>query len=168
MDEWKPNATVAAVIERDGRLLMIEEHTREGVRLNQPAGHLDPGETLQQAVVREALEETGWTVEALAFQGLYMSRYVHEAEGVDVTYLRHVFVCRPLSHDPLRALDTGIVRAFWMTPDEILAQSQHHRSPLVERTVIDYLAGRRYPLDLVWTHPSALAPRDPGLPGAAP
>lgn len=167
MDEWKPNATVAAVIERDGRLLMIEEHTREGLRLNQPAGHLDPGETLQQAVVRESLEETGWLVEPLALQGLYMSRYVHDAEGVDVTYLRHVFVCRPLSHDPARALDEGIVRAFWMTPDEILAQVARHRSPLVERTVIDYLAQRRFPLDLIWTHPSALAPRHPGASGEA-
>jgi 8-oxo-dGTP pyrophosphatase MutT (NUDIX family) len=157
MDYWKPNTTVAALIERDGELLMIEEHTPEGVRLNQPAGHLDQGETLQQAAVREALEETGWTVEPVALQGVYMSRYAHAASGTDVTYLRHVFVCRALAHDPARALDTGIVRALWMSPQAILAAADRHRSPLVARTVLDWQAGRRFPLDLIWTHPSALA-----------
>ena len=158
MDYWKPNATVAAVIERDGRLLMIEEQTPEGLRLNQPAGHLDPAESLQQAVVREALEETGWTVEALALQGLYMGRYANRQAGIDVTYLRHAFLCRAITHDPNRALDEGIVRTIWMEPHEILAQAHRHRSPLVARTVEDYLAGKRYPLDLLWTHPSALEP----------
>jgi 8-oxo-dGTP pyrophosphatase MutT (NUDIX family) len=159
MAYWKPNATVAAVIERDGRLLMIEEHTSEGLRLNQPAGHLDPGESLQQAAVREALEETGWHVEPTALLGLYMARYASVKEGVDVTYLRHAFVCRPLSHDAARPLDTGIVRAFWMTPDEILTERARHRSPAVERTVLDWLAGRRFPLDLIWTHPDVVGPR---------
>jgi 8-oxo-dGTP pyrophosphatase MutT (NUDIX family) len=159
MGYWKPNATVAAVVERDGRLLMIEEHTSEGLRLNQPAGHLDPGESLQQAAVREALEETGWHVEPTALLGLYMARYASAKEEVDVTYLRHAFVCRPLSHDAARPLDVGIVRAFWMTPDEILAERARHRSPAVERTVRDWLAGRRFPLDLIWTHPDAVAPR---------
>jgi phosphatase NudJ len=159
MAYWKPNATVAAVVERDGRLLMIEEHTAEGLRLNQPAGHLDPGESLQQAAVREALEETGWHVEPTALLGLYMARYANIDEGVDVTYLRHAFVCRPLSHDAARSLDTGIVRAFWMSPDEILAERARHRSPAVERTVLDWLAGRRFPLDLIWTHPDAVGPR---------
>ena len=159
MGYWKPNATVAAVIERDGRLLMIEEHTAEGLRLNQPAGHLDPGESLQQAAVREALEETGWHVEPTALLGLYMARYANAKEGVDVTYLRHAFVCRPLSHDAARPLDTGIVRAFWMTPDEILAERARHRSPAVERTVLDWQAGRRFPLDLIWTHPDAVGAR---------
>ncbi|MFZ9406612.1 MAG: NUDIX hydrolase [Burkholderiaceae bacterium] len=159
MDYWKPNATVAAVIAReDGRLLMIEEHTPEGLRLNQPAGHLDPAESLQQAVEREALEETGWKVEAIALQGLYMGRYANRHAGIDVTYLRHAFLCRPLSHDPGRALDEGIVHAIWMDPREILAQPERHRSPLVARTVEDFLAGRRYPLELLWTHPSALEP----------
>jgi 8-oxo-dGTP pyrophosphatase MutT (NUDIX family) len=159
MADWKPNATVAAVVERDGRLLMIEEHTSEGLRLNQPAGHLDPGESLQQAAVREALEETGWHVEPTAVLGLYMARYASVKDGVDVTYLRHAFVCRPLSHDAARPLDIGIVRALWMTPDEILAERARHRSPVVERTVRDWLAGRRFPLDLIWTHPDAVRPR---------
>lgn len=159
MGYWKPNATVAAVIERDGRLLMIEEHTSQGLRLNQPAGHLDPGESLQQAAVREALEETGWHVEPTALLGCYMARYESVREGVDVTYLRHAFVCRPLSHDAARPLDTGIVRAFWMTPSEILAERARHRSPAVERTVLDWQAGRRFPLDLIWTHSDAVGPR---------
>ena len=167
MDIWKPSTTVAAVIERDGMLLMIEEQTALGLRLNQPAGHLDPGETLQQAVVREALEETAWTVEAIALQGVHMARHVHAAAGVDVTYLRHTFLCRPISHDPTLALDEGIVRAFWMSPAEILACPQHHRSPLVERAVLDFLANRRADLDIVWTHESALdrAPAGPEASG---
>ncbi|MFM1989712.1 MAG: hypothetical protein RJA99_2669 [Pseudomonadota bacterium] len=171
MAYWKPNSTVAAVVERDGRLLMVEEHTAEGLRLNQPAGHLDPGESLERAAVRETLEETGWQVEPVALLGLYMARYRSAREGVDVTYLRHAFVCRPLSHDPARPLDTGIVRALWMTPDEILAAPERHRSPAVERTVRDWLAGRRFPLDLIWTSPDAIDPRpasDADGPRAAP
>jgi 8-oxo-dGTP pyrophosphatase MutT (NUDIX family) len=160
MDYWKPNATVAAIVERDGRLLMVEEDTPDGLRLNQPAGHLDPGETLQQAAVRETLEETGWSVEPVALLGLYMARYTSARAGVDVTYLRHAFVCRPLSHDAARRLDTGIVRALWMTPEEILSSPDRHRSPLVARTVADFLAGRRFPLDLVWTDPGVLAAGD--------
>jgi len=162
MDYWKPNATVAAVVERDGRLLMVEEDTPDGLRLNQPAGHLDPGETLQQAAVRETLEETGWSVEPVALLGLYMARYANARAGVDVTYLRHAFVCRPLSHDAARRLDAGIVRALWMTPGEILASADRHRSPLVARTVADFVAGRRVPLDLVWTDPGVLAAGDSG------
>ncbi len=156
-DYWKPNTTVAALVERDGRLLMVEEQTPEGLRLNQPAGHLDPGESLQAAAVRETLEETGWRVEPVALLGIYMARYANAKEGVDVTYLRHAFVCRALSHDASRPLDTGIVRAVWMTPDEVLAARGRHRSPAVERTVLDWAAGRRFPLDLVWTHPEAVA-----------
>lgn len=159
MDYWKPNATVAAVVERDGRLLMVEERTAAGLCLNQPAGHLDPGEALQHAAVRETLEETGWAVEPVALLGVYMARYRNAAAGTDVTYLRHAFVCRALSHDPGRALDHPVVRALWMTPGEILDARARHRSPLVERTVADYLAGRRFPLDLIWTDPDTLRPR---------
>jgi len=160
MADWKPSTTVAAVVEQGGRLLMIEEHTADGLRLNQPAGHLDPGETLVQAAVRETLEETGWTVAPQAVLGTYMARYANASRGIDVTYLRHTFVCSPVSHDPCRALDTGIVRALWLTPDEILATPERHRSPLVSRAVLDWLAGRRYPLELVWTHDSALTAPD--------
>ncbi|MFZ4756794.1 MAG: NUDIX hydrolase [Burkholderiaceae bacterium] len=160
---WKPSSTVAAVVPRDdGRLLMIEEQTSEGLRLNQPAGHLDPGETLQDAAVRETLEEAAWHVEPVALLGLYMGRYRSATHGVDVTYLRHAFVCRPLRDEPGRPLDTGIVRALWMTPDEVLAAATRHRSPLVARTVLDYVAGRRFPLDLIWTHPDAIGSAVPG------
>lgn len=156
MDDWKPHVTVAALIERQGLLLMIEEHTPEGLKLNQPAGHLDAGESLQQAVVRESLEESAWHVEPVALLGMYMSRYMHAASGTDVTYLRHAFICRALHEMPGRVLDDGIERVVWMTPQAVLTCPERHRSPLVSRTVEDYLAGRRYPLDVIWTHPSAL------------
>ena len=104
MDYWKPNATVAAVVEQDGRFLMVEETTREGLRLNQPSGHLDPGETLAQAVVREALEETAHHVEPTACVGVYMSRYRYEPTDTDVTYLRFAFACQVIQADPERRL----------------------------------------------------------------
>jgi 8-oxo-dGTP pyrophosphatase MutT (NUDIX family) len=160
MVDWKPNVTVAAVVERDGRFLMVEEHTRDGLRLNQPAGHLDPAESLEQAVVRETLEETAQRVQALACVGVYLSRYRHAAQGIDVTYLRFAFACRWLGHEPGRALDDGIERAVWLTADEIRARAAEHRSPQVQRCIDDHLAGRRYPLDLIHTHPDCLLPRD--------
>jgi 8-oxo-dGTP pyrophosphatase MutT (NUDIX family) len=156
MEYWKPNTTVAAVVERDGRLLMVEERTSQGVRINQPAGHLDPGESLAGAVVRETLEETGHHVEPVALLGIYLSRYLNESSGIDVTYLRIAFLCRPVSHDPERPLDAAILRPLWMSPTEIVAARARHRSPLVERTLADFIAGRRFPLDLIFTHPSAV------------
>jgi 8-oxo-dGTP pyrophosphatase MutT (NUDIX family) len=159
MDPWKPNTTVAAIIERDGRFLMVEEHTPEGLRLNQPAGHLDPGESLVQAVEREALEETAHQVQAQALVGVYMSRYQNARDGVDVTYLRFAFACQSLAEVSGRALDTGIVRAVWMSPQEIRLAKPMHRSPLVGQSLEDHLAGRRYPLDLIFTHDSCLFPR---------
>ncbi|MBX3591321.1 MAG: NUDIX hydrolase [Burkholderiaceae bacterium] len=157
MSYWKPNTTVAAVIERDGRFLMVEETTREGARINQPAGHLDPGESLLQAVAREALEETAWRVEPVAGVGIYMARYRHEASGTDVTYLRFAFACRALAEQPGRALDDGILRALWLDADEIRACRDVHRSPLVMQTVDDYLAGKRFALDLIHTNPNCLS-----------
>jgi len=156
MRYWKPSVTVAAVVEREGRFLLVEEQTREGLRLNQPAGHLDPGESLAQAVIREALEETAHHVEPVACVGVYMSRYVSESSGTDVTYMRFAFACRPVAHDAGRVLDAGIERALWLTADDIRARADMHRSPLVMRTVDDYLAGRRYPLELIFTHPSCI------------
>lgn len=158
MDYWKPGVTVAAVVERDGRFLLVEERTAEGLRLNQPAGHLDPGESLVQAVVREALEETAHRVEPAACVGVYMSRYRNQAQGTDATYLRFAFACRVVGFDPGRELDEGIVRTLWLAPEEIRARSHAHRSPVVMRTVDDYLAGRRYPLELIFTHPSCIDP----------
>ncbi len=158
MSPWKPNTTVAAVVERDGRFLMVEELTRDGLRINQPAGHLDFGESLLQAVVREALEETAWEVEPLAGVGIYMARSRHEGSGTDVTYLRFAFACRALSQQAGRVLDHGIVRSLWLDAAEVRARRNAHRSPLVMQTIDDYLAGKRFALDLIHTHPSCLDP----------
>lgn len=145
---WKPNVTVAAVIEKDGRFLLVEEETANGLRLNNPAGHLDCGETPEQGCARETLEETayGFTPEALV--GIYLSRQIN-ADGQDTTYLRFAFCGSVGDQDPHRALDTGIVRTLWMTADEIRESRARHRSPLVVQCMEDYLRGTRYPLALV-------------------
>lgn len=149
---WSPSVTVAAIIERDGRYLLVEEHTPEGLRLNQPAGHLDPQESLQQAVVREALEETACAFEPEALVGVYLARF--QRPGQDVTYLRFAFCGRAGEPMPGRALDTPIVRTLWLTPQEIREQAHRHRSPLVMRCIDDHLAGRRHALDALQADPS--------------
>jgi 8-oxo-dGTP pyrophosphatase MutT (NUDIX family) len=145
---WHPSVTVAAVIARDGRYLMVEELTPEGLKLNQPAGHLDPGESLLQAVVREAREETACDFAPEALLGVYQARF--RRPGQDVTYLRFAF--RGTAGDPVpgRALDPPIVRTLWLTAEEIRARLAEHRSPLVMRCVDDHRAGRRLPLDALW------------------
>ena len=153
---WKPSVTVAAVIERDGKFLLVEEHTPEGLRLNNPAGHLDPGESPLQACAREALEETTHLFTPTALVGVYLSRFQREATGEDITYLRFAY-CGTLGDvQQGRQLDTGIVRTLWMTPDELRASADRHRSPLVLRCVQDYLAGQRYPMSLIHTDASVL------------
>lgn len=153
-ERWKPSVTVAAVIERDGRYLLIEEHTPEGLRLNNPAGHLDPGESPEQACAREALEETAHRFQPTALVGIYLSRFQRTATGEDITYLRFAF-CGDLGEAVAgRTLDDGIVRTLWMTPDEIRQSAARHRSPLVLRCMEDHLAGRRHPLELVRTDAS--------------
>ena len=142
---WKPNVTVAAIIEQKGRFLLVEEHTSQGVRLNQPAGHLEEGESLLAAVAREALEETAHEFEPQHLIGIYR----WPVPQSDITYLRFAFAGRALAHYPERALDEGIIREVWMTPQQILTCQEQHRSPLVLRCVEDYLSGRRYPLDLL-------------------
>jgi len=150
---FRPSVTVAAIIERDGRFLLIEEETSDGIRLNQPAGHLDPHETLEQAVVREVLEETAHDFTPAALVGMYMSRYTSARRGADVTYLRFTFCGEPgARHD--RPLDRGIIRTLWMTREEMAACPQRHRSPIMLQCVDDYLAGKRAPLDLLHTHSS--------------
>ncbi|HSW16024.1 MAG TPA: NUDIX hydrolase [Ramlibacter sp.] len=156
---WKPSVTVAAIIERDGRFLLVEEHTPEGLKLNNPAGHLDPGESPAQGCAREALEETAYGFEPTALVGVYLSRFQREATGEDVTYLRFAFCGRLGEHDPQRALDRGIVRTLWMTPQEIRASAHRHRSPLLLRCMDDYLAGARHPLTLVTTDDSIYGPQ---------
>lgn len=152
---WKPSVTVAAIVERDGKFLLVEEETSDGIRFNQPAGHLDPNESLVQAVIRETLEETAHDFIPTALVGMYMSRYVSVRTGVTVTYLRFTFCgTAGASHD--QPLDFGIIRAVWMTYDELVSCKDTHRSPLVLQCVDDYLAGQRAPLSIIHTHPSAI------------
>lgn len=151
---WKPSVTVAAVIERDGLFLLVEEETPEGLRLNNPAGHLEAQESPQQACAREALEETAHPFRPTALVGVYLSRFQRESTAEDVTYLRFAFCGDVGEPETGRLLDQGIVRALWMTPDEVRASVDRHRSPLLLRCMEDYLAGRRYPLDLVFTDAS--------------
>lgn len=157
-ERWRPSVTVAAVAERDGRFLLVEEHTAEGLRLNNPAGHLEPGESLVEAVCREMLEETACRFTPQALLGVYLSRFQRPATGEDVTYLRFAFSGSAGEPEAGRALDEGIVRALWLTPDEIRGHATPHRSPLLWRCIEDHLAGRRFPLDAVWADPSLLAP----------
>ncbi len=154
-DLWKPSVTVAAIIERDGYFLLIEENTSEGVRLNQPAGHLDPNESLEAAVIRETMEETAHDFTPTALVGTYLSRAVSPRLGQDMTYLRFAF-CGQLGQAYDRPLDDGILRTLWMSAQEIRASVARHRSPLVLQCVEDYLAGQRSPLRHLFTHPSIL------------
>lgn len=145
MSRWRPSATVAAVIERDGRFLFVEE-IQDGRRvLNQPAGHLDPGETLLQAVAREVLEETAHRFEPTALVGIY--RWIYAPE--DVTFLRFCFTGRVLGVEEGRRLDKEIVELRWLTLPELRELHAMHRSPLVQQCVEDYVAGRRFPLEVL-------------------
>jgi len=146
---WKPNVTVAAIIEHNGRFLLVEEQTPEGLRLNNPAGHLDPGESPQQGAVREALEETACLFVPDRLVGVYLARFKRPSRKEDITYLRFAFGGTCGHPDPARRLDKGIVRTLWMTLDELRASRARHRSALVLRCVEDFAAGRSYPLELV-------------------
>lgn len=144
---WKPHVTVAAVIERDGKFLLVEEQTDDGIRFNQPAGHLECGESLTAAVIREALEETAYDFVPTSLVGIYHWRNMDR----DLTYLRFAFAGEIAGHQPLRALDDGIIAAHWLAIDDVRALETRHRSPMIMRCIDDWLAGKRYPLDLV-TH----------------
>lgn len=152
---WKPNVTVAAVVEQAGKFLLVEEHTADGLRLNNPAGHLDPGESLADACARETLEETAHRFRPTALVGVYMSRVPRPAgepgESVQVTYLRFAFCGELGEFLPGQRLDHGIVRTLWMAPDEIRSSRDRHRSPALMQCVEDYLAGRRFAIDLLRT-----------------
>jgi 8-oxo-dGTP pyrophosphatase MutT (NUDIX family) len=159
-NRWKPSATVAAIIERDGKFLLVEEHTPEGLRINNPAGHVDEGEGLVQACTRETLEETMYLFTPTQLLGVYMSRFHRGARPghppEDITYLRFAFCGDLGALQTGRHLDTGIERTLWLTPDEIRASAERHRSPLVLRCIEDYLAGQRYPLALIHTDPGVM------------
>ena len=142
---WQPDVTVATVVVRDGRLLCVEERSNGHLVINQPAGHLEPDESLVEAALRETLEETAWDVRLTAFVGAYQWK----APETDRHYLRFAFAAEPVREHPERALDTGIVRAVWMTPGELADARARHRSPLVWQVVEDCLGGRRQPLSVL-------------------
>ena len=142
---WKPNVTVAAVVQRDGKFLLVEEETDAGLAFNQPAGHLEQGEALVDAVVREALEETAYHFKPTHLVGIY--NWQHPTK--DVTYLRFAFAGELRGWEAERKLDEGIVAARWLTLGEVKATQARHRSPLILRCIEDLLAGKRYPLDLL-------------------
>ena len=151
---WKPNVTVAAVIERDRRFLLVEEQTSQGLCLNNPAGHLDPDESLVQACSRETLEETAHAFTPTALVGVYLSgagsvRTPASAPRTRLTYLRFAFCGELGAFDSARVLDQGIVRTVWMDIDEIRASRKRHRSPVLLRCIEHYLAGARYPLTVL-------------------
>jgi 8-oxo-dGTP pyrophosphatase MutT (NUDIX family) len=144
---WKPNTTVAAIIEKDGRFLMVEENTNEGVRINQPAGHLEDGESLFEGVTREAFEETAHEFTPTALLGIYH----WQRPKKNITYLRFAFIGEVGKHHTEQKLDDGIIRAVWMSYEELKASQNIHRSPQVLQCVEDYLAGQQFPLSVI-TH----------------
>jgi 8-oxo-dGTP pyrophosphatase MutT (NUDIX family) len=146
---WTPYVVVTAIIERAGRFLMVEEEVDGKLVINQPAGHLEQGETLFEAVKREVLEETAWHIEPEDLIGLYLYAKPH----TDIAYFRVCFRGAPLKHEPDRPLDNEIARALWLSREEIFAVQNRHRSPMVMRCVDDYLAGKHYPLEVLYHLP---------------
>ena len=159
---WKPSVTVAAVVERCiggvAQFLLVEEHTPEGLKLNNPAGHLDPGESPLEGVVREVLEETRCVFTPDRLVGLYLSRFQRPATGEDVTFLRIAYGGSAGEPDAALALDHGIVRTLWLTHAEVRASRTRHRSPHVLGSIDDFVAGRRLPLDAIATDDTVYRP----------
>jgi len=145
LEQPRPVTTVATVVERNGTFLVLEEQTSAGVRINQPAGHLEAGETLVAAAIRETLEETGYHVTPAGLVGIYR----WQAPVTGATFIRFAYAATVVSHDRHRTLDDGILRAFWLSYDELTASRDRHRSPLVLRCVDDFRAGLKLPLDFV-------------------
>jgi 8-oxo-dGTP pyrophosphatase MutT (NUDIX family) len=154
-ERWKPHVTVAAIIESGGRFLLVEEHTPDGLRLNNPAGHLDPGESLVQGCARETLEETAHQFTPEFLVGVYL------AQSLNTTYLRFAFGGTLGWLEQSRVLDHGIVRTLWLTADEIRQSTQLHRTPMLLRGLEDYVSGKRIALDLIYTDSSVLEARSP-------
>ena len=143
--QWKPNVTVAAIIEDSGRFLLVEEDADNHIVFNQPAGHLEQNESLVSAVRREVLEETGWEFEPQSLVGVYL----YPNPRIDIVYLRFCFAGKVGRHDSSRPLDQGIIRAVWMSKTEIEANRENMRSSMVLTCINDYLAGKHYPLELI-------------------
>lgn len=142
---WAPHVTVATIVERDNRFLLVYEESDGKKVYNQPAGHLDPDETLREAAIRETLEETGWTVELTGVVGVNL--YTAPSNGI--TYMRTTFIADAVSHDANRELDTGIIEAVWLTYEEILTRKDQLRSPMTLQIIEEYRTGRRFPLEVV-------------------
>lgn len=145
---WTPHATVATIVEKDGKFLFVEE-LADGARvINQPAGHIEDNESIAQAALRETLEETGWHVELKHLVGIYTYRAPHNG----VTYYRFCFACKALTAVEGYALDTDILSAQWLSYDEVAAKAEMHRSPLLMKCLDDYLAGKQAPMDFIYEH----------------
>jgi len=143
-DRWRPNVTVATLVEKDNKFLMVHEAPNGHEVYNQPAGHLDENESVIDAAKRETLEETGWEVEITNYLGLY--RYIAKN---GITYLRHGFLAKPIKHYPNMKLDSGIIQAVWMSYEDIVRQ-ENLRGPLVKRLIDDYQAKKIYSLDMLY------------------
>jgi ADP-ribose pyrophosphatase YjhB (NUDIX family) len=143
--DWQPHVVVAAIVERDGRYLIVEEMIADEKRLNQPAGHWERGETLIEAVRRETLEESAWEIEPRNFLGVY----IWQPDSLPYPFVRFAFTADAIRHHPERSLDEGILRALWLTPGELLARRDELRSPSVMQCIEDHRAGRAYPLSMI-------------------
>lgn len=146
--DWAPHATVAAIVEKDGKFLVVEEMADGKCVFNQPAGHIEEGETFIQAVCRETLEETRWRVRPQHLIGVY----VYQSHSNGVTYHRFSYACEALAEEKDAELDEGIIAAHWLSLEEIKERKSAWRSPLVLKCIEDYLAGRNFPLDLIFEH----------------
>lgn len=147
---WKPHVTVAAIIERDNKFLMVEEFINGEKVFNQPAGHLEPDEELINAVIRETLEETAWDFQPKAITGIYLWKHPIN----DESFLRIAFCGTCHNHQPELALDACILQAVWKTRDELIVLKDQLRSPMIINCIDDYLAGKRLPLDMLINVPS--------------
>ena len=150
---WRPHVTVACVVADGDRYLMVEEEVGYRIAWNQPAGHLDDGESLVAAALRETLEETGWTVELQHLIGVHQWRSTEHGDAV----IRFSFAARAVSHDAARPLDIGIRRALWLDRGEIAALGERLRSPLVLLSIDAWLAGQRLPLDTLHSLPGSVS-----------
>lgn len=142
-----PHATVATIVEQDGKFLLVHEYSKGRLVYNQPAGHIETGESIVAAAIRETQEETGWSVEPSAFVGVSV---YHAPNGI--SYIRNTLAAKAVSHSPEQPLDDGIEAAVWLSYEEILERVDELRSPIVLKVIEDFRAGKTYPLELIYEH----------------